>query len=339
MQRKRVPKPRLEEDGTVTIRLNIPEVLWRLAVQIGQADEDTPERGLARLLRSINARLKKGDVKWLDPAYEDLAQQVINEDPTVIGNGLPPIDYGKLHRSSRAKSGFVGVYSNGQGFRGDARHANGVDMISIGTFPTAVEAAWRRYLHHQKHGLPYGEFEFEIEVVRKNPLLAGFSEDALRQMAAYEMGLRNASTDSIPDAYKRWYNRNPILDMPLNDIQAAGSASLIADRRMAPAAPLSIHARAKLEADKRKQQAEEAGFQRQIEEHDARAAQPTILRIPSGKEIVFDDSIDYAAIGAGPANAEERNEERHRKGRACQRCKRVTIPGHNARTCTAEPAD
>lgn len=281
-------KIRTEKDGTTSIRITIPEALWRLSEKIGQDLKLPSEKGLIILLHIIDSELKRGNVK-LFGMFESLAREVANEDPSVIGDGLPPIDFSKLHRSERTKSGFAGVYSNGQGFRGDARHANGVDMISIGTFPTAAEAAWRRYLHHQKHGLPYGEFELAIELTHRNLLLKGFPEETLRRYAAYEMGLRGAPTESIPEAYRRWYRENPLADV--RGAQVPTSTTIEA-----------------IEA-------------------------PQIIRGPNGKEYVFDPSIDYAAQGAEPANAEERNEERRRQ-KTCGRCGQA---GHNIRSCKDNP--
>lgn len=272
------------------MRITIPDALWGLAKKIGQSLTLPPEKGLTIIFHLIESELKRGNVK-LFGMFEALAREVANEDPSVISGGLPPVDFSKLHTSERAKSGFAGVYSNGHGFRGDARHANGVDTISIGTYPTAVEAAWRRYLHYQKHGLPYGEFETEIETVHRNQLLKGFPEEILRRYAAYEMGLRGAPMDSIPDAYQRWYHHNPLSETSPQESKA-------------PAQPVVN--------DK-----------------------PQILRDPSGKEYVFDPSIDYAELGAQPANAGERNEERRRQ-KTCGRC---GASGHNARTCKNYPVE
>jgi hypothetical protein len=78
-------------------------------------------------------------------------------------------DLTKLHRSAKAKSGFVGVYSNGNGFRAEGRDPhNAHGVVTIGSFKTAELAALARLKHHQRHKLPYGELEMAMEHMLKS---------------------------------------------------------------------------------------------------------------------------------------------------------------------------
>lgn len=103
--------------------------------------------------------LQAGQAGYLGPLFEQALKEVRNEHHGAISPG-EAINLAKLHRSTKTKAGFMGVYANGKGFRAMARH-QGVEKY-IGTFDSAEEAAWKRYLYYQEHKLPYGELEVEI---------------------------------------------------------------------------------------------------------------------------------------------------------------------------------
>ena len=149
-------------DQTVTVRTVIPASLWsvvrELAVQWRIKDLqalDIVMQLFAKLVEESNGRVLGS---FFQTAYESL----LAKDAMPL-DGLPSIDVSKLHRSHKTKSGFVGVYVNGKGFRAMAR--SGVDSTqkSIGTFQTAERAAWARYLHYKKLKLAYGQAEVELE--------------------------------------------------------------------------------------------------------------------------------------------------------------------------------
>jgi hypothetical protein len=78
-------------------------------------------------------------------------------------------DLSKLHRSDKCKSGFVGVYSNGNGYRAEGKNPHDPkSTITVGSFKTAEEAALARLHHHQKYKLPYGKLEEEMVKIRHN---------------------------------------------------------------------------------------------------------------------------------------------------------------------------
>jgi len=104
----------------------------------------------------------------LSSDFQRALRKLRDERFNVLDNNSPAIDLERLHQSHRTKSGFVGVYANGKGFRAMAKTGpNSPAQRSIGTFQTAEEAAWRRYLYYRQHGLGYGELEIEMEKFRK----------------------------------------------------------------------------------------------------------------------------------------------------------------------------
>lgn len=98
------------------------------------------------LLTRLDAMTENGEIAQLGPEFAAAAKQMRTD--------VPGMDLTLLHRSERTKSGFVGVYTNGKGFR-----AMAPDGHNLGTFPTSERAAWERYLYCRKHALTYGPLE------------------------------------------------------------------------------------------------------------------------------------------------------------------------------------
>jgi hypothetical protein len=151
-------RPRIETagDGSVTLRVKLQPSTWalisRYAAKLGLNEEDA-----ARIfLQQIDALIAADSLTWLSVDWRAIAKEVRAAGPTT-----PEIDVSKLHRSSRVKSGFFGVYANGQGFRAVGRR--GAYII---TAASAELAAWHRYQHYMQNGHPYGELEIEIDRLR-----------------------------------------------------------------------------------------------------------------------------------------------------------------------------
>jgi hypothetical protein len=166
-------RPRIEtaDDGSVTLRVKLQPSTWALiagyAAKLGLNEEDA-----ARIfLQQIDALIAADSLTWLSIDWRAIAKEL-----RAAGPALPEIDVSKLHRSSRVKSGFYGVYANGQGFRAIGRWNEYI--ITVGS---AELAAWHRYQHYIKHGHPYGELELEIDRLRREGEL-GTDQD-LRRVA------------------------------------------------------------------------------------------------------------------------------------------------------------
>lgn len=152
-------KPRIEclENGDVSIRLTIPRPIALIADSVGKSLDSGIETGLKLLLVQIRSQLEVGQAGYLGPMFESALKQVRDENFGAIASGKP-IDVSLLHKSMKLKSGYVGVYANGNGFR-----AVGPGGRYIVTSPTAEEAAWRRRSYYVDNRLPYGELEVEID--------------------------------------------------------------------------------------------------------------------------------------------------------------------------------
>jgi len=121
---------------------------------------------MAELFKGIAELFSDGDARWMpDREFARALTRLQDGNYGTIPVAGDSIDISKLHRNSKLKSGFVGVYANGQGFRAMSRDFAG-KAIAIGTFKTAEEAAHRRMLYHRQHNLAYGELEAEMEAWR-----------------------------------------------------------------------------------------------------------------------------------------------------------------------------
>jgi hypothetical protein len=138
-----------------------------MCIAVGQRWEIDPNKILLMLFDRINAAItdnRRGAAYTASLLGADFAEGLKMaklEHLGAITTGST-IDLTKLHRSTKTKSGFTGVYANGSGFRSAARQSDG-SVVHLGTYDTAEEASWVRYLYYQKHDLPYGTWEEAIE--------------------------------------------------------------------------------------------------------------------------------------------------------------------------------
>jgi hypothetical protein len=155
-------------DGCVSVRVTVEPQLWELSGQLAKQWHVDQITALSIMLEKITRLIEAGKAEFLGPEFSYAFNKLVMTDKLSVG-GLPPVESTKLHRSLKTKSGFVGVYANGQGFRamGKIRGADGDIQKSIGTFPTAEQAAWARFIHYKKLGLPYGAVEEALAEARR----------------------------------------------------------------------------------------------------------------------------------------------------------------------------
>lgn len=151
-------------DGSVYVKTKIPSVIWALAGEVGERWGVKQEQALEIMLDQLGDTLAKSNASILGATYESAFGRLLARDKVPL-DGMPPIEVGKLHRSPRKNtaSGFVGVYPNGRNFRAMAKDPNGGPQVTVGTYTSAEQAAWARYLFYVKHNMPYGEAETALE--------------------------------------------------------------------------------------------------------------------------------------------------------------------------------
>lgn len=159
----RKPKILRTDDGSASLRVQFPRAIWLLVGDFANRMGLSEEAACRLFLARIAALLSQGDGAFLGPEWLLSLKQIKSDNYGAISDG-PRIDIDKLHKSPRTKSGFVGVYANGSGFRAMAK-VDGIETY-IGTFDTAIEAAWRRFLHYKENKIPYGELEVDIAAWR-----------------------------------------------------------------------------------------------------------------------------------------------------------------------------
>lgn len=109
------------------------------------------------LLVSLEADLELGQLDALPAEWRVTAAR--RQGAPKIPDGF---DFSRLHRSTKTKSGFAGVYANGRGFRAAGRNGEHIAQCD-----TAEEAAYRRLMYYRQRGLPYGPMEDAIDNLRK----------------------------------------------------------------------------------------------------------------------------------------------------------------------------
>ncbi len=192
MIKRRAPT-QVNQAGQATLRVTIPRSIWEVCKAFGLQLDLSPEKSLDLLLHKIGGLIAEHDDGFLGPDWRLAAKSARQDNLNELHDG-PKIEIEKLHRSPKTRSGFVGVYANGKGFRAMGRNPNGPGELYLGTCETAEAAAWKRYLHHKANGLPYGPLEIEIETYRKNgatgtdeEVIALIREDATRLGYAHEL--------------------------------------------------------------------------------------------------------------------------------------------------------
>ena len=114
---------------------------------------------------------------------------------SIAPRDLPTVDayLDKLQTSDKVKSGFVGVYANGKGFRAVGCRpdgSGGAAAHSIGTFPTAEQAAVARLFYYQNNKLPYGKWADVVDKRRAWLCEQGNSQATFDEALEFENDLR-----------------------------------------------------------------------------------------------------------------------------------------------------
>jgi hypothetical protein len=160
------------------IRIVVPAKLWALLEEVGRVMRASPKWCLGHVFMTIEHMAESDDIAALGFEYVKAAKQLRarREHEEEQARATDP-DLTKLHRSDKTKSGFVGVYSNGKGYRAEGRDpVTRKGAVTLGTFPDAESAALARLKHYTRYGMPYGRIADLIEQYRER-------EEALRTMS------------------------------------------------------------------------------------------------------------------------------------------------------------
>ena len=214
-------------DECLVRKVKVPKRLLDLLDGVAVVMDATPKWCLQTLLKKVDDLASTRPELFgfeYERAYNRQQQHVVYE-----------INTARLHRTDKTKSGFVGVYANGKGFTAQAKiSATDSAQASLGTFPTAVQAAEVRRVHYYKHSIPYGRLGDKLESFRGTPM-EGQSAAFQRQLAIYELAQAGTPAEDITDDERRWENEDPIA--------AAQTASMEANQAAKAKAAAEAHAK------------------------------------------------------------------------------------------------
>src|SRR5262245_51249144 len=105
------------------VYVDVPDPLWDLLKEVSSEVKIKPKVLLTQFMVRLGYQVMAGKVEQFGEEYVAAHRRLKIAGKTAeIG---PEIDTTKLDRSDRLKSGYVGVYVNGKGFRSDGRSADG----------------------------------------------------------------------------------------------------------------------------------------------------------------------------------------------------------------------
>ena len=187
----------------------VPNELWTLLEEVAKVMDATPKWCLGMLMKRID-HLASTRPEVLGFEFERARRQLDGRGSFVSGE-LRQIDQTRLHRGERTKSGFVGVYANGKGFTAMAKASHSdPTMKSLGTFPTAVQAAEARRMHYFKLSLPYGSLAERIETFKHSEAWKNASDELKRRQAIYELAKEGTPAEGLSDEDRKWETIDPL---------------------------------------------------------------------------------------------------------------------------------
>jgi hypothetical protein len=151
------------------IRVKVPAKLWAILEEVAKTMGVPAKTCLALLFQDLEHMAESDEIGAIGYRYAQAAKraQEQREYERDQARATDP-DLIKLHRSDKTKSGFVGVYSNGKGFRAEGRDpVNRKGAVTLGTFRDAESAALARLKHYKRYGMPYGQLEALVEQFRE----------------------------------------------------------------------------------------------------------------------------------------------------------------------------
>jgi hypothetical protein len=205
--------------GSEYRKVIVPPYLLKILRQVAEGMQLTEKQCLNMLLDRID-NIASTDPKQLGFEFERARKQLEGRGEFTDGDAYA-IDTARLHRSDKTKSGYTGIYVNGKGFVAHARASlSDRTEITLGTFPSATQAAEVRRIHYVKHGIPYGRLGEKIESYRNRPE-GTMSPEFQRQVAIHDLAKEGTPAEGLSEEERVWETQDPYDHHPLSIKQVA----------------------------------------------------------------------------------------------------------------------
>lgn len=195
----------------VSKRVNVPLGLWRLIEELAVTMDATPKWCFNMLLDRVEYLVLSGKDNLFGFEFERARLALANQGKPLGPSGVPTIDINLLHQSDKLKSGFVGVYANGTGFRAMGINPATKTMMTIGTFPTSERAAEMRRMHYLKHNLPYGSVADQLTLFANTDKYRHLSDETKRRIAINQLAQSGTPAENISEEDRRWETEDPYI--------------------------------------------------------------------------------------------------------------------------------
>jgi len=189
---------------------------WAMLEEVARVTEAKPKNVIRALFMEIRDALTKSNTTVKLPAawalaFRNLEQATIDD---VLTRDGAEIDLRLLQTNPKLASGFAGVYPHPNPARGWM--AQGKDPATkqagkyLGTFTTAVQAAWARYQHYRKCDMPYGKLEEAMEKFANDPVWRGLPEHWIKALAIHMLATRGTILPDLTPAERKWETNSPV---------------------------------------------------------------------------------------------------------------------------------
>jgi hypothetical protein len=200
----------------------------------------SPKWCLGHIFQVLEHMAESDEINALGFQFAQAARQLRErrEDAVLQAQANDP-DLIRLHRSEKTKSGFVGVYSNGNGFRAEGRDpVNRKGSVTLGSFKTAELAAIARLRHYRRHGIPYGALEVAIDhLCQTEPDKREWSTERLKHEVIYEYASQGRPLDGLTDEERVYEQTDPYAERLARALtgSSTGVVKRFADREIVKA--------------------------------------------------------------------------------------------------------
>lgn len=195
------------------IRIKVPAKLWGLLEEVAKLMGVSTKTCLALLFQDLEHLVETEQIGALGYRYTQAARQLQEQHEREEERvRVTDPDLTRLHRSDKTKSGFVGVYSNGKGYRAEGRDpVSRKGTVTLGTFPDAEAAALARLKHYKHYELAYGQLEELMATYREREHnLRDMSDERVKHEVIWsEANIIKRPIEGLTDAERALEKINP----------------------------------------------------------------------------------------------------------------------------------